>query len=152
MAVGQRPRRGGERARMNRPLLNRRLAGAGTTIFAEMSALAVATGSINLGQGFPDNEGPDDVRAKAADALMHGSNQYPPMLGLPELRRAGPRSYDGLCPFHEERTPSFSVNPTDKLFYCFGCHQKGDMIRFVQEIQGLDFVGAVEWLAESVNP
>ena len=59
-----------------------------TTIFTVMSGLAVEHGAINLGQGFPDNEGPDDVRARAADALMAGSNQYPPMLGLPELRQA----------------------------------------------------------------
>src|SRR5665213_2212580 len=58
-----------------------------------MSGLAVEHDAINLGQGFPDNEGPDDVRAKAADALMHGSNQYPPMLGLPELRQAVARHY-----------------------------------------------------------
>jgi DNA primase catalytic core len=63
------------------------------------------------------------------------------------LRKAGVR-LTGRCPFHEERTPSFSVNPVDKLFYCFGCGKGGDMIRFVQETQGLDFVGAVEWLAE----
>jgi len=68
-------------------------AGLPTTIFTVMSGLAVEHDAINLGQGFPDNEGPDDVRAKAADALMHGSNQYPPMLGLPELRQAVARHY-----------------------------------------------------------
>lgn len=68
-------------------------AGLPTTIFTVMSGLAVEHDAINLGQGFPDNEGPDDVRAKAADALMHGSNQYPPMLGLPELRQAIARHY-----------------------------------------------------------
>jgi DNA primase len=64
-----------------------------------------------------------------------------------QLRKAGARLV-GRCPFHDERTPSFSVNPVDKLFYCFGCHKKGDMIGFVKEAHGLDFVGAVEWLAE----
>lgn len=59
-----------------------------TTIFEEMSGLTRATGAINLGQGFPDAEGPEDVRRAAAEALMHGSNQYPPMRGLPELREA----------------------------------------------------------------
>ena len=54
----------------------------------------------------------------------------------------------GRCPFHEERTPSFSVNPVERLYYCFGCGKGGDMIRFVRETQGLDFVGAVEWLAD----
>ncbi|MBF9068345.1 pyridoxal phosphate-dependent aminotransferase [Streptacidiphilus fuscans] len=73
----------------NRPLLNRRLAGMGTTIFAEMSALATATGSINLGQGFPDTDGPEEVREAAVRALREGrGNQYPPGPGVPELRQA----------------------------------------------------------------
>jgi aspartate/methionine/tyrosine aminotransferase len=59
-----------------------------TTIFTVMSGLAVEHGAINLGQGFPDSAGPEDVRARAAEALMQGSNQYPPMPGLPELRQA----------------------------------------------------------------
>ena len=59
-----------------------------TTIFEKMSAIARDTGAINLGQGFPDAPGPEDVRRAAADALMHGYNQYPPMLGIPELRKA----------------------------------------------------------------
>lgn len=72
-----------------RPLLNRRLDGLGTTIFAEMSALATATGSINLGQGFPDTDGPEEVREAAVRALRDGrGNQYPPGPGIPELRSA----------------------------------------------------------------
>ncbi|MFF9572240.1 pyridoxal phosphate-dependent aminotransferase [Streptomyces sp. NPDC014685] len=72
-----------------RPLLNRRLAEFGTTIFAEMSALAVRTGSINLGQGFPDTDGPEEVREAAVRALRDGrGNQYPPGPGIPELRTA----------------------------------------------------------------
>ncbi|MFF5023898.1 pyridoxal phosphate-dependent aminotransferase [Streptomyces collinus] len=72
-----------------RPFLNRRLAEFGTTIFAEMSALAVATGSINLGQGFPDTDGPEEVREAAVRALRDGrGNQYPPGPGVPELRTA----------------------------------------------------------------
>ncbi|MBZ6132747.1 MULTISPECIES: pyridoxal phosphate-dependent aminotransferase [Streptomyces] len=72
-----------------RPLLNRRLAEFGTTIFAEMSALAVRTGAINLGQGFPDTDGPEEVREAAVRALRDGrGNQYPPGPGVPELRSA----------------------------------------------------------------
>ncbi|MBO1333663.1 pyridoxal phosphate-dependent aminotransferase [Streptomyces sp. VRA16 Mangrove soil] len=72
-----------------RPLLNRRLAEFGTTIFAEMSALALSTGSINLGQGFPDTDGPEQVREAAVRALRDGrGNQYPPGPGVPELRAA----------------------------------------------------------------
>jgi aspartate/methionine/tyrosine aminotransferase len=64
-----------------------------TTVFEEMSGLARELGAINLGQGFPDDAGPEPVRAKAAQALMTGSNQYPPMRGLPELRRAVAEHY-----------------------------------------------------------
>jgi N-succinyldiaminopimelate aminotransferase len=60
----------------------------GTTIFAEMSALATRTGSVNLGQGFPDTDGPAEMLAAAADALYSGRNQYPPGPGIPELRAA----------------------------------------------------------------
>lgn len=67
---------------------NRVFANLGTTIFTVMSALATEHGAINLGQGFPDDEGPDDVRAVAARALIDGPNQYPPMPGLPALRQA----------------------------------------------------------------
>jgi DNA primase len=81
-----------------------------------------------------------DVRA-AADMIEVVS-------GRTQLRRASGTRYTGRCPFHEERTPSFSVNPVDKLFYCFGCGKGGDIFDFVQETENVDFVGAIEWLAE----
>jgi DNA primase len=65
-----------------------------------------------------------------------------------ELRRAGPSSYEGLCPFHDERTPSFGIDPSKKVYYCFGCQASGDVFTFVQETEGLDFKGALELLAE----
>ncbi len=68
--------------------MNSVLAGLPTTVFEVMSRLARETGAINLGQGFPDDPGPADVRARAAEAVVDGWNQYPPMLGLPELRQA----------------------------------------------------------------
>jgi DNA primase len=64
-----------------------------------------------------------------------------------DLRRQGER-FTGLCPFHEERTPSFSVKPREGFYYCFGCEAGGDAIRFVQEKEGLSFPDAVEALAE----
>jgi DNA primase len=67
-----------------------------------------------------------------------------------QLRKQGAR-WMGRCPFHEERTPSFSVNAQDKLFYCFGCGKGGDLISFVRETENLDFAGAVEWIAERFN-
>ena len=70
------------------PYLVERMQGFGTTIFADMSALAVATGSINLGQGFPDEDGPAEVLDAAITAIRDGHNQYPPGIGIAELRHA----------------------------------------------------------------
>ena len=70
------------------PHLTAKLQGFGTTIFAEMSALAVATDSVNLGQGFPDTDGPREVLDAAIDAINGGLNQYPPGPGMPVLRQA----------------------------------------------------------------
>ncbi len=84
----------------------------------------------------------EEVKA-AADMVAVVSARTP-------LRKAGAR-YVGRCPFHEERTPSFSVNATDKLYYCFGCGAKGDLITFVRETEQLDFAGAIEWLADRFN-
>ncbi|MDQ6750288.1 MAG: DNA primase [Actinomycetota bacterium] len=65
-----------------------------------------------------------------------------------ELRRAGPNRYEGLCPFHDERTPSFGVDPHKKVYHCFGCGVGGDVFTFVQETEGVEFVGALELLAD----
>ena len=64
------------------------------------------------------------------------------------LRRVSGARFTGRCPFHEERTPSFSVDPVGKLYHCFGCGVGGDVIKFVRETENVDFVGAIEWLAE----
>lgn len=63
-----------------------------------------------------------------------------------QLRKSGAQ-WTGLCPFHNEKSPSFSVNGSEGVYYCFGCQVRGDVITFVREIEHLDFVGAVEWLA-----
>ena len=98
---------------MTRPLLNRRLAGLGTTIFAEMSALAVATGSINLGQGFPDTDGPAEIARAAADAVLTGrGNQYPPGPGIPELRQA--------IAAHQKRFYGLEVDPETEVLVTAG--------------------------------
>src|SRR5919107_4837038 len=62
------------------------------------------------------------------------------------LKKSG-RRYQGLCPFHAEKTASFSVNAEEGLYYCFGCQAKGDIITFVREVEHLEFVEAVERLA-----
>ncbi|MFI6244704.1 pyridoxal phosphate-dependent aminotransferase [Streptomyces sp. NPDC051016] len=96
-----------------RPLLNRRLAEFGTTIFAEMSALALSTGSINLGQGFPDTDGPEEIREAAVRALREGrGNQYPPGPGVPELRTA--------IAAHQERRYGLSSDPDAEVLVTAG--------------------------------
>jgi N-succinyldiaminopimelate aminotransferase len=72
----------------SRPILTSKLEGFGTTIFGEMTSLAIATGAINLGQGFPDTDGPAEVLDAAVAAIRNGVNQYPPPLGEPVLRQA----------------------------------------------------------------
>lgn len=97
----------------SRPLLNRRLAEFGTTIFAEMSALALSTGSINLGQGFPDTDGPEEVREAAVRALRDGrGNQYPPGPGVPELRTA--------ISAHQQRRYGLSYDPDTEVLVTAG--------------------------------
>src|SRR5919204_1007786 len=67
--------------------------------------------------------------------------------GRTQLRRAGAQ-WTGRCPFHDDHNPSFSVNPVEKLYHCFSCGAGGDLIKFVQETEGLEFAAAVEWLAD----
>lgn len=73
---------------MTTPYLTERLQGFGTTIFAQMSALAAETEAVNLGQGFPDTDGPAEVAEAARQAIRDGHNQYPPLPGIPSLRQA----------------------------------------------------------------
>jgi DNA primase len=84
------------------------------------------------------------AEVRAAIDMVELISQYTP------LRRAGAR-FTGRCPFHEERTPSFSVDPSNKLFHCFGCGKGGDAISFVQELEQLDFAESIAWLAERFN-
>jgi DNA primase len=87
------------------------------------------------------------IKDESVRAAVDAADMVEVVSGRTQLRKAGAR-YTGLCPFHEERTPSFSVNPQDKLFYCFGCGKGGDVITFVRDTEQLDFAEAVEWLAE----
>lgn len=92
--------------------LAERLRAFGTTIFAEMSALAAATGSINLGQGFPDEDGPQEVLEAAVDAIRSGHNQYPPGIGVPELRQA--------IADHQRRFYGIDVDPETEVLVTAG--------------------------------
>ncbi len=87
------------------------------------------------------------IKDTSVEAVKAGADFVEVVGGRTQLRKVGGR-YTGRCPFHDERTPSFSVNAVDKLYYCFGCGAKGDLITFVRETEGLDFAGSIEWLGE----
>ena len=90
------------------------------------------------------------IKDTSVEAVKAAADMVAVVQGRTQLRKTGAR-WTGRCPFHEERTPSFSVNAHDKLFYCFGCGKGGDIVTFVREMENLDFAGAIEWLAERFN-
>jgi DNA primase len=86
----------------------------------------------------------------SVEAVKAAADVVEVISGRTPLKRSGAR-FTGLCPFHDERTPSFSVSPEKGTYYCFGCQRGGDTISFVEETEGVDFVGAIEWLAQRFN-
>src|SRR4051812_28800922 len=94
------------------PFLVDRMRGFGTTIFAEMTALAQSTGAINLGQGFPDTDGPSAVVEAGGDAIRGGRNQSPPGRGVPELRAAVAE--------HQQRFYGLRVAPATEVLVTAG--------------------------------
>ncbi len=90
---------------------------------------------------------PDSVVAeiKQANELVSVVEQYLP------LQKKSSSNYFGLCPFHSEDTPSFSVNPREQFYYCFGCHKGGDVVSFIKEMEHLDYGQALRYLAERSN-
>lgn len=107
MVAAAEPRLGGRV-----PYLAARLQGLGTSIFSEMSALAVATDSINLGQGFPDTDGPSEVSEAAIVAIRAGANQYPPGRGVPELLNA--------VAHHQQRFYDITLDPDREVLVTAG--------------------------------
>ena len=90
------------------------------------------------------------IKDTSVDAVKAAANIVDLVEARTRLRKVGAR-YTGLCPFHQEKTPSFSVSPDRGTYYCFGCQAGGDAISFVRETESLDFVGAIEWLADRFN-
>src|ERR1041385_8341268 len=67
------------------------------------------------------------------------------------LKRSGSQNYSGLCPFHKEKTPSFSVHATKQFFHCFGCGESGDVFKFVQKVENVTFPEAVRAVAQKMG-
>ena len=84
------------------------------------------------------------------EELKSHTDIYSVVSGYVKLKKSG-KSYSGLCPFHKEKTPSFSVDQTKQLYHCFGCGEGGDIISFVEKIENMDFIESVEFLANKVG-
>src|SRR5919108_4885426 len=90
------------------------------------------------------------IKDGSVDAVKAAIDIVAVVEGRTRLRKQG-ASLKGLCPFHQEKTPSFSVMPDRGIYHCFGCGEGGDAIDFVEKTEGVDFVGAIEWLADRFN-
>ena len=82
------------------------------------------------------------IKKTSIEDVVAAADMVDVVQGRTQLRKSGAR-WVGLCPFHSEKTPSFGINPVEKLFYCHGCHKGGDLITFIRETEGLDFAQAV---------
>jgi DNA primase len=87
------------------------------------------------------------IKRSSVEEVVAAADMVEIVSGRTQLRRSGAQ-WTGRCPFHDDQNPSFSVNAVEKLYNCFTCPASGDLIKFVEETEGLDFVGAVEWLAD----
>jgi DNA primase len=87
------------------------------------------------------------IKDSSVEAVKAATDIVTLVEGYTRLRKSGSR-YTGLCPFHQEKTPSFGVSPERGTFKCFGCGEGGDAIAFVEKKENVDFVGAIEWLAD----
>jgi DNA primase len=84
------------------------------------------------------------------DKLKSRADIYNIISDYVKLKKSG-KNYSGLCPFHKEKTPSFSVDPSKQLYHCFGCGEGGDVINFIEKIENMDFIEAVEFIAKKVG-
>lgn len=91
------------------------------------------------------------IRQEDLEAVRERTDIVKLVSGYLALKKAGHDAFSGLCPFHTEKTPSFSVSPSKGVYYCFGCGAGGDAIRFLREIEHLDFAEAVERLAKEAG-
>src|SRR5437588_8646144 len=91
------------------------------------------------------------IRAEDIESVRQRSDLAQVVSGYLQLKKAGRDSLVGICPFHAEKTPSFSVSPSKQVYYCFGCGEGGDVFGFLRKIETLAFAEAVETLAKQVG-
>lgn len=91
------------------------------------------------------------INEQDIDTLRERSDIVEIVSGYSQLKKAGGTRFKGLCPFHSEKTPSFTVDASKNLFHCFGCNEGGDVYTFVQKMENLPFPEAVEWVARRVG-
>ena len=91
------------------------------------------------------------IKEQDIDTLRDSANIVEIVSAYTQLKKAGGQTYKGLCPFHSEKTPSFSVDATRNVYFCFGCSEGGNIYHFVQKMENLPFPEAVEWLARKVG-
>ena len=91
------------------------------------------------------------INEQDIDALRERADFVDIVSGYTTLRRSGGHAFKGLCPFHTEKTPSFTVDSARGLYYCFGCGEGGNIYHFIQKVENLDFPAAAEWLARRVG-
>src|ERR687896_541635 len=91
------------------------------------------------------------IRTEDIDALRERADIVEVISAHPHLKKSGGHTFKGLCPFHSEKTPSFTVDTAKNLFYCFGCQEGGNVYHFIQKTENLAFPEAVEWLARRVG-
>lgn len=87
------------------------------------------------------------IKKKSIDEIFEKVSIIELISSYTELKKSGSRDYSGLCPFHNEDTPSFYVNPDKKVFYCFGCKKSGNLVQFIQQKEMMSFVEALEFIA-----
>jgi DNA primase len=90
------------------------------------------------------------LKAGEVEELKSRADIHSVISGYIKLKRTG-RNYTGLCPFHKEKTPSFTVDTSKQLYHCFGCGEGGDVIRFIEKIENMEFIEAVEFLAKKIG-
>ena len=84
------------------------------------------------------------------EELKSKADIYSVVSNYVKLKKTG-RNYTGLCPFHKEKTPSFTVDTSKQLYHCFGCGEGGDLITFVEKIENMEFIEAIEFLAKKIG-